>query len=91
MWLTNLDGDTVTEVSPAGATLGTFPVGKSPLSIAFDGARMWVTNNGANVVTELSRSGSVLGTFAVGTHPDGIAFDGENMWVAATEPPVAPQ
>ena len=84
MWVTNIGGDTVTELSPAGATLGTFAVGDGPGGIAFDGTNMWVANgyDASNTVTELSPTGATLGTFAVGTSPHGIAFDGTNMWVA---------
>ena len=55
MWVANAGGNDVTELSPAGATLGTFAVGKcpSPVGIAFDGAHMWVANLGSNTVTEL--------------------------------------
>ena len=79
MWVTSSTSNTVTELSPAGATLGTFAVGSSSLGLAFDGTNMWVTGSGG--VTELSPSGATLGTFAVGTPPAGIAFDGAHMWV----------
>jgi DNA-binding beta-propeller fold protein YncE len=53
MWVANAAGNNVTELSPAGATLGTFAVGGSPEGIAFDGTHVWVTNAGAGNVTEL--------------------------------------
>jgi DNA-binding beta-propeller fold protein YncE len=53
MWVTNYGDNTVTELSPTGATLGTFPVGNAPRGIAFDGTHMWVANMGDGTVTEL--------------------------------------
>ena len=82
MWVTNFSDSTVTELSPTGATLGTFTVGNGPRGIAFDGTNMWVTNYYDNTVTELSPTGATLGTFAVRRLPAGIAFDGTHMWVA---------
>ncbi len=82
MWVANSGSDTVTELSPAGATLGTFSVGGNPDAIAFDGTNMWVANSGSDTVTELSPAGATLGTFDVGSEPSSIAFDGTNMWVA---------
>ncbi len=43
----------VTELSKAGATLGTFGVGTQPYGIAFDGASMWVTGSLSLNVTKL--------------------------------------
>ena len=76
------DTNNVTELSPAGATLGTFPVGVGPDAIAFDGTNMWVANGGNDNVTELSPAGATLGTFALGDNPYGLAFDGTNMWAS---------
>ena len=45
MWVSNCHDNTVTELSPDGGTLGTFPVGDCPNEIAFDGTNMWVVNN----------------------------------------------
>ena len=73
-------GGTVTELSPTGATLGTFDVGGYPAGIAFDGTNMWVTDK-EQQVTKLSPTGATLGTFPVGSYPFGIAFDGIHMWV----------
>jgi hypothetical protein len=52
MWIANSEDNTVTELSPTGATLGTFPV-VSASGIAFDGTNMWVTSPQTNTVTEL--------------------------------------
>ena len=51
MWVADAESNTVTELSPAGVTLGTFPVGSGPTAIAFDGTNMWVTSGAT--VTEL--------------------------------------
>jgi hypothetical protein len=80
MWVTDpIDGQ-VTELSPSGAVLGTFPVAVSPQGIAFDGASMWVTFAGPPTppptplmppvpqtfgVTRLSAAGATLGTFSL--------------------------
>jgi hypothetical protein len=53
MWVTNLLSNNVTELSPMGATLGTFGVGSAPMGIAFDGAHLWVVNTYDHTVTEL--------------------------------------
>src|SRR5437762_1056318 len=59
-----------------------FPVGHSPVYLAFDGANIWVTNSDDNTVTKLRASdGAPQGTFAVGDVPAFITFDGENIWV----------
>jgi DNA-binding beta-propeller fold protein YncE len=81
MWVTNFDGGTVTELSPTGATLGTYAFGTDPVGIAFDGTNMWVT--GATNVTDLSPTGAKLSTFP-GIGPDSstlIGFDGTDMWM----------
>jgi hypothetical protein len=54
MWVTQHDGaGTILELSPTGATLGTFTLGSFSQGIAFDGAHMWVANENDNDVTEL--------------------------------------
>ena len=44
MWVTNSNGNSVTELSPCGETIGTYLTGNSPESIAFDGTNMWVVD-----------------------------------------------
>ena len=59
MWVVNIHGSvtdnsgTVLELSPSGATLGTYAVGNTPSAIAFDGTHMWVANDDSKNVTEL--------------------------------------
>jgi DNA-binding beta-propeller fold protein YncE len=51
IWVANTTDGTVTELSPTGATLGTFAAGDTPMGLAFDGMHMWVA--GSEGVTEL--------------------------------------
>ena len=82
--MANAASNTVTELrANDGTLLGTFNVGSSPVSIAFDGAHIWVSNADSNTVTELRASdGGLLGTFNVGSVPVGLAFDSANIWVS---------
>jgi len=66
-----------------------FPVGREPYFLAFDGENIWVTNHLLdNTVTKLRASdGATLGTFAAGTFPAGILFDSTNIWIADYGPP----
>lgn len=82
IWVTDLNGNTVTEIRPSdGDVFGKFAVGNQPQGIAYDGANIWVGNTADNTVTKLRASdGTVLGTFAPGTYPNYRAFDGDNIW-----------
>jgi hypothetical protein len=52
MWVANYGDDTVTKLSPTGATLGTYAVPGG--NIAFDGCHMWAVNGSdGTTVTEL--------------------------------------
>jgi hypothetical protein len=84
MWVTTWN-NVVTKVQVSdGAALGTFAVGSTPQSVAFDGANIWVANYGSNTVIKLRASdGALLGTFwAGGSYPNGIAFDGIHIWIS---------
>src|ERR1022692_3776530 len=64
-------------------TATSFPAGRAPWGIAFDGSNMWVTNTSDNTVTKLRASdGQSLGTFKTGDGPTAVAFDGKNIWTA---------
>src|SRR5215472_14783786 len=69
----------------ANTVFTTFPVGKEPVGIAFDGANIWTANSGDGTVTKLRASdGTVLGTFSsVGSAPTGVTFDGADIWVSS--------
>jgi YVTN family beta-propeller protein len=60
-----------------------FPVGSSPVGVAFDRLNIWVANNGSNNMSQLAANdGTLLNTCKVGPSPKGLAFDGLNLWVA---------
>jgi hypothetical protein len=84
IWVTNSTDNTVTKQrASVGTVLGTFPVGTTPVGIAFDGTNIWVTNQSSSNVTKLrAADGATLGTFAVGGASRFVAFDGTNIWVA---------
>ena len=64
-------------------TVQSFPVGKQPLELAFDGENIWVANHTDGALTKLRASdGQLQGTFAVGPSPEALVFDGANIWVA---------
>ncbi len=82
----------VTELSPSGATIGTYVAGSSPGGIAIDSSgNIWVANKGNGTqgmglmdsnVTELSSSGAWINTYVAGSFPEGIAIDPTgNVWV----------
>jgi hypothetical protein len=74
--------------SCAPAAAGTsFPVGRHPVGIAFDGTDLWVANRDDNTVTEIRPTdGATIGTFAVGTSPVAIVFDGATgIWIASSD------
>ena len=70
MWVANTPAsDTVTELSPAGATLGTFAVGSDPRRDRVRRHEHVGRQRDDDTVTELSPAGATLGTFAVGSAP----------------------
>src|SRR3954469_3971745 len=67
---------------PAAASIETFPVGRGPIGLAFDGNSIWVADFEGYAMTKLRASdGKVLGTFPVVKGPAYAAFDGANIWV----------
>src|SRR5579863_7335607 len=61
----------------------TFPVGKQPYGVAFDGENIWTANNGDGTVSKVrSSDGTTLGAFNVGSSPMGVTFDGSSIWVS---------
>src|SRR5829696_9179507 len=84
----------VRRVSPAGATLGTFPVGANPTSLAVgDGGRVWVSGTGTDSLYWFDAMSPAPAPNAVplpGTcGPIGIASggDGRMYFSAPAEPP----
>lgn len=64
----------------------TFPVGSSPMGVAFDGANMWVTGSLGRATKLRASNGASIENFDAGSSPQGIAFDGANMWVTNGHP-----
>lgn len=87
IWVTNATDGTVTKLSVTdGSVVDTFPVGRSPWGIAFDGSSVWVANQADGTVSKLSAvDGSLLAIFNV-PDPRYLAFDGSNMWVTNYSP-----
>ncbi len=83
VWVTNFSSNTVTKLSPAGITLGTYKAGNGPGDLAIDDTgNVWVTNFTGNTITELSPSGITIGTYNAGNGPGQLAIDvSGNIWV----------
>ena len=57
-------------MAATGATVGTYPVGRNPVGVAFDGTNIWVVNQDDDTVTKLLAStGATMGTYPVGPFP----------------------
>jgi YVTN family beta-propeller protein len=83
LWLTT-SSSKVIKVNPRNfSTLGVFPVGPDPISMAFDGSNAWVIFKGGIAELRL-KDGQRLGTFTTES-PSGIAFDGSNIWITNWE------
>lgn len=62
--------------------VGTFPIGASPSSIAYDGVHIWLANLATNSAVKVRASDGVsVGSFSVGMFPRGILYDGSSVWV----------
>jgi DNA-binding beta-propeller fold protein YncE len=54
IWVTNIVGDSVTELNASdGSLVGTYPVGSYPYGITFGGSHIWVANSNGSTVTEI--------------------------------------
>ena len=84
VWVTNLMGNTVSEVTSGGSTINSYAEGNGPIGIAIDASgNIWVANSADNTVNELNSGGSIIGTYGVGFTPADIAIDATgNVWVA---------
>ena len=89
-WVTNEDGDSVTELTSSGALVGNYDPSSylnSPYGIAIDASgNAWVANSNGNTVTKLSSDGSTASNYTpTGSdfdEPQGIAIDASgNAWV----------
>lgn len=92
IWVSNYGDNTVTELSPGGAVLGTIPVGLGPMGIAIDpSGNVWVANSGSNTVTMINPSTGATAKYTVGTGPHSIAIETSgNVWVTNFGSAVSP-
>jgi len=90
VWVTNGNGNSVSEFSPVGVpnTNSPFTVGglTHPSSLAIDSSgNVWVANPTANTISVLNSSGSAVNGSPISgvSEPEGIAVDKSgNVWVA---------
>ena len=62
---------------------GIVPVGKYPVAMAFDGARLWVADQFDDTVQAVDpATGKVGAPIKVGHSPMALAYDGKRLWVA---------
>ncbi len=79
VWVCNFGSNSISQFSPSGAILGTFPLG--PLSLGIDAAgNVWTSIHSGFHTVEINSSGTVLGTFSGGGQALAIDASG-NVWV----------
>lgn len=67
--------------SPDSFSIETFPVGSTPLGLAFDGTNIWVTDwIGDALIKVRASDGVILGTYGI-FEPHHVACDGTSVWV----------
>jgi streptogramin lyase len=84
IWASNWTWNTVQKLSPAGAILGTFPLGGSGgRGVAVTGDDdVWVALSFSNRVARLKNNGTLVATIPVGAQPTGVAVDAQGkVWV----------
>ena len=73
-------------VNPPAGTKIDYPVGSSPIGVAFDNVTnsIWVTNWGSGTVSKVNINDGTRVDYAVGALPRGVAFDNvtNSIWVA---------
>jgi DNA-binding beta-propeller fold protein YncE len=84
LWVTNVTADQVTRVLlPYGVIRGSYPAGRAPVALAYDGARLWIANRDSRNVTVLrAADGRELMTHFVFPQPAVVLWDGRQVWVA---------
>ena len=71
-----------TQEDPTSPTVvESFPVGRLPRDILYDGQHVWVANMGSDSVSKLALDGRTLGEYPAGALPQALAFDGQDLWV----------
>lgn len=81
-WYSDFTNNQILKISPAGAILGTFPLG-SPLALAFDGTNIWAAS-GTGFVSVFDLSGTLLANLFIGGRPLFFAFSGGFAFVSVT-------
>ena len=96
VWVTNANTNSVTELSPLGATIKAYNVGTGPVGIAIDSAgNVWVSNYADGTVSEINLSACppytpysctlATYTYSVGSYPMGITINASgNIWISAS-------
>lgn len=79
-WLGNFGG---VDIATPNETVGTAPVGSTPIGVASGFGSIWTTDNGANTVTRVNKTtlATVTIPLATGTSPHQITEFGGYMWV----------
>src|SRR5207302_4729830 len=77
----DLSGLPAAREAPDSFSIETFPVGSTPLGIAFDGANIWTTDSFGNAVIKVRASdGVILGSYSI-FEPWSVACDGASVWI----------
>ena len=67
----------------AQTIVGTYPVGRAPDAVAFDGKYIWVANsNSAQVWILNPETGQMVNGYSTGVFPTDMVYDGTNIWVS---------
>jgi hypothetical protein len=73
----------LSELSPAGQVIRTFPIQGEPYAITFDGTYLYFVDINSNFLKRMDPvTGNVVVTSPTGTSPDALIFDGAHFWVA---------
>ena len=76
--------DQASQDAKSPAVVESFPVGRFPVDLAFDGSHLWVVNLGPDSISKLNLHGQTVGEFPAGTLPQAITHDGQHLWVATS-------
>lgn len=86
VWVVADGSDQVTKIlASTGAIVGAYPVGESPVAVAFDGTAIWVANTSGRRTKLLPGTGSEILRYEGGICPEGsqgLLFDGTFLWTA---------
>ena len=68
--------------APPPTSVESFPVGRIPRDIIFDGRYVWVANTITGQVTKIHPTDGLMGVYEVGVKPVDLLYDGKHLWVA---------